>query len=131
MELMGSQRVIACTMVALLAGACSTAQTTHTTALHGPSSSVGLLPASPQLRTRIELGSTRVKAGTPIQGTLFVTNHSSSEINLTKKCRPQYEVALMNARFPPEYGFFLSCVDVPFLIHPGVTDSRSKFGRPT
>ncbi|MFZ2056989.1 MAG: hypothetical protein WAV54_06240 [Acidimicrobiales bacterium] len=117
---MGSWRVIACTMVVLLAVACSTAQTTPTTALHGPSSSVGLLPASPQLRTRIVLGSTRVKAGTPIQGTLFVTNHSSSAINLTENCRPQYEVALMNARFPPEYGFFLSCLGVPLLIHPGV-----------
>ena len=120
MELMRSWRVIACTMVALLAAACSTAQTTPTTPLHGLSSSVGLSAASPQLRTRIELDSTRVKAGTPIHGTLVVTNHSSSAINLTKRCRPQYEVTLTNSRFPPEYGFFDSCEDAPFLIHPGV-----------
>jgi hypothetical protein len=118
MDLMRAWRVIACMVVAVVAAACSTTQTTPTTTLLP--SSVGLLPANAQLQTRIELNSTRVKAGTSIQGTLVVTNHSSSAINLTKRCEPQYGVTLTNSQFLPEYGFADVCLGAPFVIHTGV-----------
>jgi len=119
---MRAWRIVACSTVALIAAACSTAQTTE----HGPPGSGhwpsrGLLASNPQLRTRLELSATRIVAGSPIEGTLVVTNSSSTAINLTRECRPQYEVTLTNSRFPPAYAFLTSCTDAPFVIHPGVT----------
>jgi len=102
---------------AILAG-CSAAQPSGT---RSGNPRLGLLASSPQIQTQIELASTRVTAGSIIHGTLVITNHSPSPINLTKMCRPQYGVSLTNATMPPRVAFFDSCVEAPFVIRPGIT----------
>jgi len=103
---------------AILAG-CTAAQPSAT---HSGNPKLGLLPSNPQIETRIELASTRVAAGSTIHGTLVITSHALSPINLTKICRPQYGVGLTNAKIQPQgVAFFDSCVEAPFVIPPGIT----------
>jgi hypothetical protein len=95
-----------------------------------PSKSLGLLPASPQLSTRIVLSRTHVVAGSLIKGFVVVTNrgkplrlwHHSGSL----KCTPGYAVALTNDRIPPDIAWYLDCVPRPLLIPSGIT--RLPFG---
>jgi hypothetical protein len=80
----------------------------------------GLLPASPRLADRLVLSQTHVTAGTPIKGTLVVTNRGPV-INLTRGCRPAFVVVLTNHRIPPMAAFATDCSLRPFIIAPGVT----------
>ncbi|HEY7433372.1 MAG TPA: hypothetical protein VH641_21855 [Streptosporangiaceae bacterium] len=84
-----------------------------------PAPTLGLLPASPQLTDRLALSRTSVTAGTPIEGTLVVTNHGPT-VNLTHGCRPAYAVVLTSHRFPPDAAFPADCSVRSFIIKPGV-----------
>jgi hypothetical protein len=79
----------------------------------------GLVPAPQGLTVRLVLSRTSVTAGTPIQGTLVVTNPGEKPVNLNHGCRPQYAVALTRPGFPPEVGFPALCGLRPFIIKPG------------
>jgi hypothetical protein len=81
----------------------------------------GLLRASPELRDRIELNSTRVLAGPRLHGTLVVTNRGRRPINLTRRCRPDFAVALTNGSVAPDVAFAFVCTNAPFVISPGTT----------
>jgi len=87
--------------------------------------SLGLLPASPQLSTRIVLSRTRVVAGSPIKGFVVVTNRGKPlklwDQSGPVKCRPDYAVVLTNDRIPPDVMFLFDCGGRPLLIPSGVT----------
>jgi hypothetical protein len=84
----------------------------------------GLLRASPKLRDRIELTSTRVVAGPRLRGELIVTNRGQRPINLTRRCKPSFAVALTNGSVPPGVAFAEICSNEPFVIAPGTTRFR-------
>jgi hypothetical protein len=90
-----------------------------------PNQSLGLLPASPKLSTRIVLSRTHVVAGSPIKGFVVVTNRGKLlklwDRSGPFKCTPGYAVTLTNGRFPPVANFYLDCVTRPLVIPSGVT----------
>ena len=90
-----------------------------------PNQSLGPLPASPQLSTRIVLSRTHVVAGAPIKGFVVVTNRGKPlklwDRSGPLECRPGYAVVLTNKRFPPQAQFFFSCELRPLVIPSGVT----------
>ena len=81
---------------------------------------LGLVPADRRLTDRIKLATSSARAGTPVDATLVVTNHTSTPINLTRTCRPQFAVVL--ARGAKVYGvaFAAVCSSEPLTIVPGV-----------
>lgn len=79
----------------------------------------GLLPSAGNLSDRIVLKSTRTTSGTTIDGTLLVINHGKMPVNLTKGCRPGYEVVLTNSRYVPQVAWPQDCLARSFLIVPG------------
>jgi hypothetical protein len=87
--------------------------------LTAPASPRGLIPAPHGLTDRLVLRNTRVIAGTPIRGTLLVSNRSGRAINLNRGCRPSYEVALTSPRYTPSIAFAADCSVQPFIIRPG------------
>jgi hypothetical protein len=118
--------VTACMLaVASSAGMPSASATSTTTSLasHQPPAlhAFGLLPASPDLRDRIVLTTTRAVAGTPISGTLIVNNRGAAAINLTHGCKPQFEVALTkNRHVAPTVAWTADCSSGSSLIAPGI-----------
>jgi hypothetical protein len=84
-----------------------------------PAPTTGLIPAPRGLTDRLVLRQTRVKAGTPIKGTLVVMYRGRGPINLTHRCRPKYAVVVTNQRFPPAAAFAADCSAAPFIIKPG------------
>ncbi len=80
---------------------------------------IGLSPASPLLTTRLVLSKARVRAGASFTGTLVVSNHGNTAINLTRRCRPQFAVVLENAQHPPDAAFTEICSNAPMLMAPG------------
>ncbi len=80
---------------------------------------IGLAPASRLLTTRLVLSKARVRAGASFTGTLVVSNHGSTAINLTRRCRPQFGVVLENAEHPPDAAFTDMCSLAPMLMAPG------------
>ena len=90
-----------------------------------PNESLGLLPASLQLSTRIVLSLTHVVAGSPIKGFVVVTNRGKP-LNLSGRsgpfeCRPGYAVVLTNDRIQPDIAWPLNCSARGLLIPSGVT----------
>ena len=90
-----------------------------------PNQSLGLLPASSQLSTRIVLSRIHVVAGSPRKGFVVVTNRGKP-LKLWNhsgplECRPGYAVVLTNKRFPPQAQFFFDCELRPLVIPSGVT----------
>jgi hypothetical protein len=102
-------------------GAGGSAGGRHGTGSASPAPTVGLAPAPAGLTDRIALASTRVRAGTPIRGTLIVTNHGRKTVNLTRACRPYLGVTLAGHGLPVVPPFPADCSGAPFLIKPGVT----------
>ena len=99
-----------------------------------PNESLGLLPASLQLSTRIVLSLTHVVAGSPIKGFVVVTNRGKP-LNLSGRsgpfeCRPGYAVVLTNDRIQPDIAWPLNCSARGLLIPSGVTRLRSRSSRP-
>ena len=86
-----------------------------------PAPTLGLAPAPAGLTDRIALSSTRTRAGTPIGGTLVVTNHGRKAVNLNRGCRPYFGVTLAGHGLPMAAAFPADCSRAPFLIKPGVT----------
>jgi hypothetical protein len=80
-----------------------------------------LLPPPGALTTTIELPSTTLVAGSTVNGSLVVTNHTNETFNLTQGCRPNWVVGLQSGsvRFVP--GFTLECGGDPFFVPPGVS----------
>jgi hypothetical protein len=110
-----------------LLAACAPSQA-QTSLRDGPASRVpeagkgpptGLVPAAPGLAVRLVLSRTSVTAGTPIAGTLVVTNPGRRPVNLNHGCRPQYAVVLTRPGIPPTAGFPALCGSRPFIIKPG------------
>jgi|GEM_PF-2244810 hypothetical protein len=82
--------------------------------------SLGLVPANPHLKDRIELATSSVRAGTPVDAVLMVTSRASTSINLTKTCRPQFAVVLARGASVYRIAFAQVCSSEPFTIAPGV-----------
>jgi hypothetical protein len=124
---------VAVVLVAVTAGVLSQPAASGQSALRSlavtattiPSKSLGLLPASPQLSTRIVLSRTHVVAGSLIKGFVVVTNRGKPiklwDHSGSLKCRPGYAVVLTNDRIPPDIAWYLDCVPRPLLIPSGVT----------
>jgi hypothetical protein len=111
--------------VAIVVSACGSTPTTPSsrpaaTTVPASLAALGLVPADPHLTDRIHLATSSVHAGTPVDAVLVVTNHASTPINLTTRCRPQFAVVL--ARGARVYGvaFAAVCSSEPFTIVPGV-----------
>jgi hypothetical protein len=90
-----------------------------------PNQTLGLLPASPQLTTRIVLSRTHVVEGSPIKGFVVVINRGKLlklwDHSGPLECTPGYAVTLTNRRFPPDAAFFADCGTRPLVIPSGVT----------
>lgn len=98
-------------LVALLAGLAACAGT-------GATDDPGV--AAKQLSDALQLNSTKVTIGQPIQGSLVVSN-PGGPINLSHGCRPGYVVILANSSFPPQVFWPTDCEAGPFLIAHGRT----------
>ena len=94
------------------------ARSTETSTTKVPSSD-GLVAADPRLTDRVELSRNRVVSGQPISGTLVVTSKAPTPINLTKTCRPDFQVVIGNGSITPNPGFAAVCGLQPFYIQPG------------
>jgi hypothetical protein len=90
-----------------------------TTSTTIPLKSVGLISARPFVRDRVVLTKHTVRAGTTIAGTLIVTNASSSPVNLTSECEPDYAVVIRNRTVQQEPAFTTGCSSQPLILHPG------------
>jgi hypothetical protein len=90
----------------------------------------GLLPANPQLETRIELSTDRLPTGGNLEATLVIVNRSGNPINLSKKCRPIIGIELVTqaelARPTRALGQSASaqCNTKSLLVHPGTNRIR-------
>lgn len=85
-----------------------------------PASSDGLVAADPRLTDRVELSKSRVVSGQPISGTLVVTSKAPAPINLTRTCRPDFQVVIGNGSITQHPGFAAVCGLQPFYIQPGI-----------
>jgi hypothetical protein len=74
---------------------------------------------NPALTDRIDLTTTRIRSGHPIDGALVVVNHGATAINLTDPCGPEFAVALTNSRYVPLVAFAAACSIRAFMIKPG------------
>jgi hypothetical protein len=85
----------------------------------------GLAPAPPGLSARLELRSRFARAGRTLHGDLVVTNRTGSPVDLTALsphgCRPQFAVALVNAKVHPIVAFPTLCDARPLVLAPGAT----------
>jgi hypothetical protein len=116
--------------VAIAVSACGSTPTTPSTrppATTVPASlaALGLVPADPHLTDRIQLATSSVHAGTPVDAVLVVTNHGSTPINLTTRCRPQFAVVLAQGATVYGVAFGAVCSSEPFTIVPGVNKLSS------
>jgi hypothetical protein len=75
---------------------------------------------------RLVLRSTRVPAGTPLRGTLVLTNPGDQPLDLNDGCSPKWDVVLGRGRTPPGVAFSLECSPEPFLVAPGSTERRFR-----
>ncbi len=114
---------VAVAVVAVVAGVSAGLLSQSATTI--PNQKFGLLPASPQLSTRIALSRTHVVAGSPIKGFVVVTNRGKPlklwDHSGSLECTPSYGVTLTNNRFPPDMGFEMDCRPHPLVIASGVT----------
>jgi hypothetical protein len=116
------------TAVIAMAGAVAACSSTPATSSSRPPATtvpaalaaLGLVPANTHLKVRIELASTSVRAGTPVDAVLMVTDNASTPINLTTRCRPQFAVVLARGASVYRVAFAQVCSSAPFTITPGV-----------
>jgi hypothetical protein len=121
-------RIGAAAAIIVVAGAVAACSSTPATSSSRPPAttvpvalaSLGLVPANPHLKDRIELATSSVRAGTPVDAVLMVTNHASTPINLTKTCRPQFAVVLARGASVYRVAFAQACSSAPFTMVPGV-----------
>jgi hypothetical protein len=111
--------------VAIVVSACGSTPTTPSsrpaaTTVPASLAALGLVPADPHLTDRIHLATSSVHAGTPVDAVLVVTNHASTPINLTTRCRPQFAVVLARGASVYRIAFAQVCSSEPFTIAPGV-----------
>src|SRR5437660_1530691 len=69
----------------------------------------------------LRLSSPRVTAGSPVRGTLVLTNRGDAPVNLNQGCRPKWVVVLGRGRTPPGVAFSLECGPEPLVVAPGTT----------
>jgi hypothetical protein len=117
--------VVAVIAVASAVSACGSTPTTPSsrppaTTVPARLAALGLVPADFHLTDRIELATSSVRAGTPADAVLVVTNHASTPINLTTRCRPQFAVVLAHGARVYGVAFATVCSSEPFTIVPGV-----------
>jgi hypothetical protein len=76
------------------------------------------------LSARLILDSTQVRPGTPIQGTLVVTNPTGNTVGAAIGCAISYEVVLTSPSYHPMIAWPASCAyngQSAIAFHPGVT----------
>jgi hypothetical protein len=117
----------AAAIVIALAGAVSACSSTPAPSSRPPATTVpvalasqGLVPANSHLKDRIELATSSVRAGTPVDAVLMVTNRASTPINLTRTCRPQFALVLARGASVYRVAFAQACSSAPFTIVPGI-----------
>lgn len=93
-------------------------QTTETSTTKPPLTD-GLVAADPRLADRVVLSRDRVAPGQPISGTLVVTSKAPGPINLTRSCRPKFQVVIGNRAITQQPAFTEECSSQPFYIKPG------------
>jgi hypothetical protein len=99
---------------------------------------LGLAPADRRLRDTIELNTSSARVGTPLRGTLVVTDDTAIAVSLTHGCRPSFAVVLVDRHLVNRVAFAPSCLHTPLVIEPGVNrlavevlTSYSACGSPT
>jgi hypothetical protein len=75
---------------------------------------------------KLVLASRRVPAGTPLRGTLVLTNPGDRTVDLNQGCAPQWDVVLGRGRTPPQVAFTMECSPEPFRVAPGSTQRKFR-----
>jgi hypothetical protein len=75
---------------------------------------------------KLVLSSRRVPAGTPLRGTLVLTNPGDRAVDLNQGCAPQWDVVLGRGTTPPQVAFTMECSPEPFRVAPGSTERRFR-----
>ena len=86
----------------------------------------GAASGSGDLTAKLVLSSRRVPAGTPLRGTLVLTNPGDRPVDLNQGCAPQWDVVLGRGTTPPQVAFAMVCSPEPFRVAPGTTPRRFR-----
>ena len=73
------------------------------------------------MTARLELPSTRLRAGSTVHGKLVLTNSGDLPVDLNQGCTPKWEVVLGRGPRPPGVAFTLDCGVEPFVVKPGTS----------
>ena len=77
--------------------------------------------AAGRVTARLELPSTRLRAGSTIHGKLVLTNSGDLPVDLNQGCTPKWVVVLGRGTRPPGVAFSLDCGVEPFVVKPGTS----------
>jgi hypothetical protein len=82
--------------------------------------------AATGVTAELVLPSTRVAPGTPLRGTLVLTNRGDHAVDLNDGCAPKWDVVLGRGRTPPGVAFSMECSPAPFRVAPGTTERKFR-----